>query len=390
MEITGSINIGAMTLSPGTTPPPPPPSGGLFSWGNNNYGALGIGTTVSQSSPVQVGTGNWRTVSSGGNFSLAISSTGSLWSWGRNDRLQLGNSASTSVVASSPVQIGADTDWSATSAGYKSSMAIKSDGTLWAWGYNTFSNLGLGADTSNRSAPVAVGGTWTAVDLAKTATVGIKSGGTLWSWGYTTNGTLGDGQGSTTVNSPVQVGTGTAWSSVAAGKYHIIALKTDGTLWAWGKNDKGQLGLGTIINRSSPVQIGAGTTWSKIACGDLHSIAVKTDGTIWSWGYNNTGQLGQGTVVSVSSPVQIGAGTTWNLVTGGFQATMATRTDGTLWSWGFNAAGLTSGQGQLGLGTVINQSSPVQVGARTTWTLPQMSSTPTGSSLSLHSHAIAL
>ena len=135
-------------------------------------------------------------------------------------------------------------------------------------------------------------------------------------------------------------------------------------LWLWGFNGYGLLGLGDVTNRSSPVQVGALTTWSKISCFSLHTTATKTDGTLWSWGYNNAGQLGQGDITHRSSPVQVGALTTWSNIAGGDNHTTATRTDGTLWSWGYNA------NGQLGLGdggAGTNRSSPVQVGALTTW-----------------------
>ena len=146
---------------------------------------------------------------------------------------------------------------------------------------------------------------------------------------------------------------------------HSLAIKTDGTLWAWGTNSvNGQLGLGDVTNRSSPAQVGALTNWLSVAGGFNHTIALKTDGTLWSWGRNNVGQLGLGNITNYSSPKQVGALANWLSVAGGYRHTIALKTDGSLWTWGWN------NQGQLGLGTSgagTYKSSPAQVGALTTW-----------------------
>jgi alpha-tubulin suppressor-like RCC1 family protein len=173
---------------------------------------------------------------------------------------------------------------------------------------------------------------------------------------------LGNG---TTIDrsSPVQVGSLTNWLSVAAAYVCCHAIKTDGTLWAWGRNYGGSLGLGdpTSINRSSPVQVNVGTTWSKVSSSEHAASAIKTDGTLWSWGRNNQGKLGLGDTTNVSSPVQVGALTTWLTVAAGYTNRAAIKTDGTMWAWG------NGGDGRLGLGDTTNRSSPVQVGALTTW-----------------------
>ena len=184
----------------------------------------------------------------------------------------------------------------------------------------------------------------------------------LWLWGQNSYGQLGD---STIVDksSPVQIGALTTWSKIAAGSNHSMAIKTDGTMWLWGMNNNyGHLGDETRTNKSSPIQIGALTTWSLIAGGGYHSMAIKTDGTMWLWGRNTYGQLGDNTTVFRSSPVQIGALTTWSQISGGIQHSMALKTDGTLWIWGYN------NKGQMGDSTfTIDKSSPIQVGALTTW-----------------------
>ena len=196
--------------------------------------------------------------------------------------------------------------------------------------------------------------------------------GALYSWGAGSVGRLGLND---TVNrsSPTQVGALTTWSRASCGALQAVVIKTDGTLWAWGYNPNGQLGLGDTVDRSSPVQVGALTTWSKLnASKGNSSLAIKTDGTICVWGLNNQGQLGLGDLVSRSSPVQVGALTTWSSATGGGDHTLAIKTDGTLWAWGSNDRGC------LGDGTATLRSTPVQIGALTTWT-----SIDAGSALSL-------
>jgi alpha-tubulin suppressor-like RCC1 family protein len=221
---------------------------------------------------------------------------------------------------STPKQIGALTTWLKVAAGYYQSAAIKTDGTLWAWGRNSYGQLGVG-DTTNRSSPVQIGAltTWSIITSGKEHFAAIKTDGTMWSWGgsYSNYGQLGLGN-TTSVSSPTQIGALSTWSNVSAGQdKHCLAIKTDGTLWTWGRNYHGQLGQGTTTDRSSPVQVGALTTWLRIAGGRYHSMAIKTDGAMWAWGHNQYGQLGQGDTSHRSSPVQIGALTTWSKIAGG-------------------------------------------------------------------------
>lgn len=235
--------------------------------------------------------------------------------------------------------------------------------TLWSWGDNSQGVLGLN-DIANRSSPVQVGAlaAWSNVSTGGDFCLATKTDGTLWSWGWNAYGQLGQNIVNINRSSPVQIGALTTWSNIAGGASHTIATKTDGTLWAWGFNGNGGLGDNTAINRSSPVQIGSLTTWSNVAGGKYSSLATKTDGTLWTWGRNSDGQLSLNDTVFRSSPVQVGALTTWLNIAAGNYSCLATKTDGTLWSWGQNNSG------QLGLNdTAISRSSPVQVGALTTW-----------------------
>jgi alpha-tubulin suppressor-like RCC1 family protein len=337
----------------------------LYAWGRNTNGQIGIGNTFTTISPVQVGSlSEWSEVSGGIYSSFAIKGDNTLWSWGNNfpqGELGLGDTTN----RSSPVQVGALTNWDKVSGFFYSCAAIKTDGSLWTWGQNNYGQLASGT-TTNRSSPAQVGSltNWSKLAPCKGYhCLAIKTDGTLWVWGgsFYNYGELGLGD---TVNrsSPTQVGALTDWLNVAGGYAFSLGVRSNGTLWSWGLNDVGQLGLGNTTNRSSPVQIGSATNWAFVAAGFYHSIAIKTNGTIWAWGKNNLGQLGLGDTTNRSSPVQIGALTNWSSAQCGYLHTASIKTDGTLWTWGQN------GVGALGLNDYVDRSSPVQVGALTTWT----------------------
>lgn len=183
--------------------------------------------------------------------------------------------------------------------------------------------LGLG-NTTAYSTFKQVGSlsTWSNISI-KTFGLAVKSDGTLWSWGGNYSGQLGLGN-TTYYSSPKQVGALTAWSTVSCGSIYSLAVKSDGTLWSWGAGIEGQLGSGNTLSRSSPVQVGALTTWLKVvASGYRCSLAIKTDGTLWSWGKNNSGQLGLGNITYYSSPKQVGASVNWIDISGGQNCTIA-------------------------------------------------------------------
>jgi len=189
---------------------------------------------------------------------------------------------------------------------------------------------------------------------------GIKSDGTLWTWGLNAYGQLGLDDTATRLT-PTQVGTGTNWASVAAGSYHTVAIKTDGTLWAWGYNDKGQLGDGTTLTRLVPTQIGTGTSWIVVDAGLKFTVAMKKDASIWCWGDNLKGQLGDGTTTGRLVPTRTGASNTWVMINSSLEHTAAIDSSGRLWCWGLNA------YGQVGDGTTVNKLVPTQIGSDTTW-----------------------
>ena len=305
-------------------------TGSLWAWGTGNEGALGDNTSTNKSSPIQTVAGgtNWKEVSIfglGAGPSVGIKTDGTLWTWGRNSEGQLGNNAT--IERSSPIQtVAAGTNWKQVSTGSQACGAIKTDGRLWTWGVNNLGQLGDNTIT-NKSSPVQTiaGGTnWKQLSMGYNCGA-IKTDGSLWMWGAGNNGALGNNT-ITDKSSPVQtIAGGTNWKQVSVGNLTTAAIKTDGTLWTWGRNNLGQLGDNTTTNKSSPVQtVAGGTNWKQVSRGSIHAAAIKTDGTLWTWGYNNIGQLGDNTTINKSSPIQtVAGGTNWKQVFGGYSCTMA-------------------------------------------------------------------
>jgi alpha-tubulin suppressor-like RCC1 family protein len=303
--------------------------GTLWAWGGNGVGQLGTGNTTAYSSPKQVGAlTNWASVNCGRTYTMAVKTDGTLWGWGRGTTGQLGNNNLYSY--SSPKQVGALTNWLSVACGAYSTIAVKTNGTLWSWGRNTRGQLALG-NTTYYSSPKQVGALtdWLKVFCGYSFTMAIKTNGTLWGWGINNDGNLGIGSSGADIKSPVQVGSLTTWKNVSAGQQDdgafCVATRTDGTAWSWGYNRQGQLGLNTTnyyATISSPTQIGALTNWSVTASTQGATLAVKTDGTLWSWGLNNYGNLGLGNTTNYSSPKQVGALTNWANPAAGFRASI--------------------------------------------------------------------
>lgn len=299
--------------------------GSLWTWGYNTFGQLGDASQTSRSSPVQtVSTGtNWKQVSSGFTYTAAIKTDGTLWTWGRNLWGNLGNNDGSQATQSSPVQtVAQGTNWKLVACGGYQTAAIKTDGTLWMWGSNNFGELGNNSGVAHRSSPIQTisGGTnWKFVACGNYTTSAIKTDGTLWTWGWNQFGQLGD---NTTTNrsSPVQtISQGTNWKSLGASYVYVSAIKTDGRLWLWGNNEQGFLGDNSTTHRSSPVQtVSTGTNWKQLAGFGRVIAAIKTDGTLWGWGHNTQGSLGDNTTTHRSSPVQtVTQGTNWKQVSAG-------------------------------------------------------------------------
>ena len=343
----------------------PPPSY-LWTWGRNNNGLLGLGNATDYSSPKQVGAvTTWLKVSAGNYYhALAIKTDGTLWSWGINTFGQLGQGNTTGY--SSPIQVGALNNWADVAAGNGFAVARKTDGTLWSWGRNYRYGLGLG-DSTNRSSPVQIGSAtnWLKIAAGSYHAFAINTSGSLYGWGSIQFGQVGHGYSNPNAGggepAPSQIA-GT-WSEVSASSTrHSLGIKSNGTLWAWGGGYAQALGLGNTTNYSSPVQVGALTTWIGIAAGQYNNLAAKTDGTLWAWGSNYDGVLGLGDTGARGSPVQVGALTNWSTSISINRHASAIKTNGTLWTWGRND------YGQVGDGSTVAKNSPVQIGSSTNWT----------------------
>jgi len=222
-------------------------------------------------------------ISLGERHGLILASDGSLWSWGSDffgwPVLGLGDRAKPSSCLR---RIGHETNWVGISAGVSHSLGIKSDGTLWTWGESVHDQLDRPRPIST-PVPAASGNDWKQAAAGGIHSIALKRDGTLWGWGANTStavpaiaGQIGNNTSTQSFSSPVQIGTLTNWASIWSGNLHFMAIKTDGTLWAWGSNSTGNLGDGTQTNRSSPVQIGQANTWTQIAPGTGHTIALKT------------------------------------------------------------------------------------------------------------------
>ena len=295
---------------------------------------------------------------------------GTLWAWGWNPSGILGQNNKTR--RSSPTQIGTSASWSyvgGSGPGYYAN-GIKSDGTLWGWG-GPGKSIGINSN-AQYSSPIQIGTStdWKMVSKGGEAnTAAIKTDGTMWVWGSNESGKLGlniGGDPAPVQATPLQLGTDTNWKFCSMSKRHALAIKTDGTIWGWGRGNSGGLGLNNNNQVSSPTQIGTNTNWKTIVSRTYGGAAINTSGQLFSWGYNSVGQVGDNTQGShVSSPKQIPG--SWAFVdTGGdsMQSVMGLKTNGTMWAWG------TASKGQIDsnlYGNNSGRSSPVQIGTETTW-----------------------
>ena len=381
--------------------------GSLWAWGNNEYGRLGDGTrTIREESPTpyifddfvgEILVDNNRkipvkimdsvvSVSAGFDHAMAIKTDGSLWAWGWNGDGRLGNGyianeSSTIEDRIQTVPIKIMEDVVSVSVGSSHTMAIKTDGSLWAWGHNDSGQLGDGTFTTlgndnGRRTPVKIMDSVAFVSAGYRHTMAIKTDGSLWAWGWNSSGQLGSGGGGNvpgTMGGPIQtvpIQIMEDVTSVSAGTYHTMAIKTDGSLWAWGSNYSGELGDGTATgrdenfdvidnNRLSPVKVMDSVI--SVSVGHSHTMAIKADGSLWAWGSNDHGLIGAETTARpedaaparyaqlpikiMDSVISISTGT----------HTLALKADGSVWAWGSNT------YGQLGDGTTKNRLFPVQI-----------------------------
>jgi len=350
--------------------------GTMWAWGGNGSGELGIGDSTSTiigsygmemlgvQSPVQVGIHNdWVYVTSGGSSSFGIRADGSLWAWGSNWEGILGIGEGDGighynqwgsfqpVHQFSPVQVGTDTDWVHVSASYDNTLGIKKDGSLWVWGSNNRGGLG---------------GAVYAVDENGNLLDYDEDGNPLywfceWCCGLQYTEVRHQIR-------PVRLGTDT-WKITSSGHTHYLAIRSDGTLWSWGENYRGSLGIGDTDNRYELTQVGEHNDWVHVSAGNAFSTGIRADGSLWSWGLNWAGSLGLGDAgwgTERYFPTRVGVDTDWKYTSAGRDHTLGIRNNGSLWAWGYNG-GPSWWEGHLGTGDTEQQNSPVRVGTETDW-----------------------
>jgi alpha-tubulin suppressor-like RCC1 family protein len=280
--------------------------------------------------------------------SFALKADGSLWAWGYNSYGQLGNSSQVNMAEPTKVG-GSGYIWAA--PGMYGITAGKADGSVWAWGRNAAGSFGNGSSISTDVIISSPTRTQTDAFYASAAsgnfyTVAVKPDGTLMAWGENAHGGLGDG---TAINKYVPKQVGSGFKAVAVGAYHTLGLKTDGTLWAWGYGNDGEIGDGFNQNRYVPTLVGSG--YVDIAAGFYHSVALKADGSLWLWGSPGGGAMGPGVTQNVLTPQYFGGG--YKSISASHSKTFAIKTDGSLWAWGM---------GPLGDGTTLNSAVPKLIG----------------------------
>lgn len=313
--------------------------GTIASWGGNDYGQLGDGTTTSTSLFVDVKNLNTVDSMACGGHSLAVLRDGSLWAWGANSWGTLGNG--TTENSSVPIPVSSLSDVVAAARGADHSLALTRDGAVWAWGGNYNGQLGDGTKTQ-RLTPVPVSGISgvIAIAAAGSTSLAVTADGSVWGWGDNSVGELGQVTGSNVLQPTVIPNVGNIRAIAIGGGGHVLALDNDDAVWAWGFNWYGQLGNGTTsFSVKTPAMIAGLGTATAIAAGLWHSLALLSDGTVWAWGNNTYNQLGDGSYTDSAIPQQIteieqvmamAAGNLHNVV-----GTM----DGSGWAWGLNDSG---------------------------------------------------
>lgn len=333
----------------------------LHCWGRNHEGQLGDGTKQEAFRPIETARGSidagWARVSAGGAHTCAVRISGRLYCWGKR-----GGASGEPEDGVLPAPVDDSYSWTEIGAGDNHSCAIREDGTLFCWGENRFGELGLGFESRDPILdPTAVGErVWRLVFPRLAETCALGSDETLWCWGHNSVGGIGVGHIGGRLEAS-RVGIHTSWSGISSGSAatHACGFGTSAGLHCWGNNLHGQLGLGdsgSDSHRLVPELVDVENIWEDVSVGGMHSCAIRRDGTLWCWGTSSSGALGVGDESDPAlTPVQVGSGTSWIQVSAGFDFTCAIREDGTLWCWGRNTFG------QLGLGDHEDRATPALV-----------------------------
>ncbi|MDZ4263272.1 MAG: hypothetical protein U1B30_13190 [Pseudomonadota bacterium] len=356
----------------------------LLCWGDNRVGAVGYGTeTANYYEPITLQDDDWNTASAGNNHSCAIRLDKSLWCWGDNSNDQLGHN---SAKQTSPSQVDNSKQWLSVSASDQFTCALKEDQSLWCWGKNDKSQFGNGA-TTKATTPLLISSGWKAMATGQAHGCAIKTDNTLWCWGDNSYGQIGNG---TTINQPTpfQVTTAsiTTWSAVTTGHQHSCAIAlSDKSLWCWGNNETGQLGINSTAHQPRPVKISHTTGWFKAAAGESHTCAIDAAGISHCWGFNNYGQVGNGFSTDIKLARLFDSSINWRNIASGYNHSCGLKgsvAPYTLWCGGVN------GYGQVGTGSTSSQATLVQLRANKSGTLiADWESLSTGAN---HSCAIAI
>ncbi|GAB6043855.1 RCC1 domain-containing protein [Endothiovibrio diazotrophicus] len=317
----------------------------LFSWGSNGSGAYNYNYgLVSGTDTLQ----DLVSVSLGSNHVLALKGDATVWSWGSSSSGQLGNgTAGSGTTATTPVQVYGLSDVVAVSAGSAFSIALKSDGTVWAWGSNNYGQIG-DSTTTDKSVPIQVEGlsNVTAIDAGGSFALALKGDGTVWAWGSDHDGQLGDGYDThrySYSSTPIQVTGLSAIKKISAGNAHALAVDASGNLWGWGDNAYSEINATGYNNYNvyTPVQIAvAGVApYIDVSAGSTHSLALRSDGAVVAWGRNNRGQTGQNDDQETEQPTAVSGIVDIQSISAGSDFSLALTRNGTLYAWGYNDSG---------------------------------------------------